>query len=524
MARGVSFGRLDFKLVGSSEKSKGRQEPETPFRILVLGDFSGRASRDLLDPGALARRRPILVDRDNLEEVMAGLGVEIRLSVGGPDRSPVSLGFSELEDFHPDRIFERLEVFQTLKETRQKLVDPRTFASAAAELRGWGATAEQEKAGDRPPEPPSVAPEPAGVAAAGLLDEIIETTAGQPPQVRPSGGSSEWNAFLQEVVKPHLLPRADPRQAELLATLDASTAELMRLILHHPDFQAIEAAWRGIHFLVSTLETDAELRLHLLDVSKGELAADLTATEDLRSTGTYKLFVEQTMETLGAEPWAVIAGNYAFDRTTEDAQLLGRMAKIARRAGAPFMAAAHPHLLGCDSLTETPDPDDWRQAVDEETGLAWEALRRLPEAPWVGLTLPRFLLRLPYGRETEPIERFDFEETSETWNHEHYLWGNPALASACLLGQAFSRYGWDLRPGVIRDIQGLPLHVYETQGESRIKPCAEVVLTERAAEIILDQGLMPLLSFRDRDTVRLARFQSPAKPPTELAGRWSRTN
>jgi type VI secretion system protein ImpC len=501
MARGVSFGRLDFKLVGSSEESKGRQHPETPFRILILGDFSGRASQDLLDPGGLARRRPILVDRDNLEEVMAGLGVEIQLSVVGPDCSPVSQRFGELEDFHPDRIFERLEVFQTLKGTRQKLVDPRTFASAAAELRGWGATADQEKAGDRPPEPPSVALEPAGVTAAGLLDEIIETTAGRPPQARPSGGSSEWSAFLQEVVKP----------------------QLMRLILHHPDFQAIEAAWRGIHFLVSRLETDAELRLHLLDVSKGELAADLTATEDLRSTGTYKLLVEQTMETPGAEPWAVMAGNYAFDRTTEDAQLLGRMAKIARQTGAPFIAAAHPHLLGCDSLAETPDPDDWRQAVDE-AGLAWEALRRLPEAPWVGLTLPRFLLRLPYGRETEPIERFDFEEMSETWNHEHYLWGNPVLASACLLGQAFSRYGWDLRPGVIHDIQGLPLHVYEVQGQSRIKPCAEVVLTERAAEIILDQGLMPLLSLRDRDTVRLARFQSPAKPPTELAGRWSRTN
>ena len=521
MSEPISFGKLDFKLVASMDEPGGRPEPETPFRILILGDFSGRANRGLSDSRALARRSPLLVDRDNLDEVISRLGVEIHLAMGGPDRPLVPIRFSELEDFHPDRIFEQLEVFQALRETRQKLADPRTFSSAAAEVRGWEATTAPAVASQRPPERPRVASPLSGLTTSGLLDEIMDRSEDRPSEARPSPGSSEWRAFLQEVVRPHLVPRADPRQAELVAALDASIAELMRTILHDPDFQALEAAWRGADFLVSRLETDAQLRLYLFDLSQAELRADLVATDDLRSTGTYRLLVEQTVATPGAEPWAVLVGNYTFDHTLEDAELLGRMAKIARGAGAPFIAAAHSHLVGCESLAETPDPDDWRGPTEAKGTPAWEELRKIPEASYLALALPRFLLRLPYGRETEPIERFDLEETADAFNHEHYLWGNPALASACLLAQGFSLHGWDLRPGAIKDIQGLPLHVYRIQHESRTKPCAEVLLTERAAEVILDHGLMPLLSFRDRDTVRVARFQSLADPVTRLAGRWT---
>lgn len=520
MSEPISFGKLDLKLVASTDEPGGRPDPETPFRILILGDFSGRVNRSLFESGSLAKRRPLLIDRDNSDDVMAKLAVEIGLPVGGPDRPPVPVRFGELEDFHPDRIFERLEVFQALRKTRQRLADPRTFASAAAEVRGWEAAVKPPAASERPSERPSVVSPLSGLTTAGLLDEILETTKGQPAEAKTSSASSEWGAFLQEIVKPHLVPRVDPRQAELVAALDASIAELMRTILHHPDFQAIEAAWRGVHFLVSRLETDAQLRLYLLDVSKAEVAADLASTEDLRSTGTYRLLVEQTVETPGGEPWAVVIGNFTFDQTREDGELLGRMAKIARRAGAPFIAAAHPHLAGCESLAETPDPDDWRRPVDADSIRAWEALRQIPEASYLALALPRFLLRLPYGRETEPIERFDLEEMPDAPNHEHYLWGTPALAAGYLLAQGFSQYGWDLRPGVIKDIQGLPLHVCKIKGESRTKPCAEVLLTERAAEIILGRGLVPLLSFRDQDTVRVARFQSLADPLRQLAGRW----
>jgi type VI secretion system protein ImpC len=295
---------------------------------------------------------------------------------------------------------------------------------------------------------------------------------------------------------------------------------MMRIILHHPNYQALESAWRGLDFLVSRLETDARLKLYVLDLSKSELAADLNDANDLRTTGMYKLLVEQTLETAGGDPWAAVAGIYTFGRTLEDAELLGRMAKIAAAAGAPFLAAADSNLLGCDSLVQTPDPDDWRSTMNEYQQAAWQALRKLPEAAYLGLALPRFLLRLPYGADTDPLEQFEFEEMSEIPEHEDYLWGNPCFACICLLGQSFSADGWDLQIGAAGDIDNLPLHVYREAGEPCIKPCAEALLTERAAEIIMNAGFMPLLSFREQDRIRLARFQSLTQPPTRLAGRW----
>jgi len=293
----------------------------------------------------------------------------------------------------------------------------------------------------------------------------------------------------------------------------------MRTILHHRDFQALEAGWRALHLLVQRLETGTELQLYLLDVSRDELGADLERARDLSATGTYQVLVERTVGTPGGRPWAVLVGNYTFDRTVRDVAFLSRMAKIARAARAPFLAASSPHVLGCRSLAETPDPANWQPPSAGEAEL-WNALRELAEASYLGLALPRFLLRLPYGKATEPLEEFPFEELPDGSPHEDSLWGNPAFACACLLGWAFTAHGWELRPGVFQEIDGLPLHVYQEHGESRAKPCAEALLTFRAAEIILDTGLMPLLSIRGRDAVRLGRFQSLRSPAARLEGRW----
>ena len=241
----------------------------------------------------------------------------------------------------------------------------------------------------------------------------------------------------------------------------------------------------------------------------------------MRSTGIYKLLAEQTVETFGGKPWTVLAGNYIFDNSHEDAELLGSIAKIAKAFGAPFISSVNDKVLGCESLAETPDTDDWQRLYGAEESQAWEALRKLPDAAYLGLALPRFLLRLPYGADTDPIEQFDFEEMSANPDHNDYLWGNPCFACVYLLAKAFTHHGWNLRPGIIQDIEGLPLYIYKENGESVVKPCAEVALTERAAEIILDKGIMPLLCFRNQDNIRLARFQSIADPLTSLAGRWS---
>jgi len=254
------------------------------------------------------------------------------------------------------------------------------------------------------------------------------------------------------------------------------------------------------------------LKLFLVDIAKPELAADLVAT--------YELLIEHSAGAHGAQSWAVLAGSYTFDRGSADIAVLARMAAVARHASAPFIAAASPSVLGCASFAETPEPRDWKPHADPEDAGNWYALRRLPQATWLGLALPRFLLRLPYGKQTESTEAFAFEEFPAKPRHEDYLWGNPALACACLLGEAFTESGGNLSPGEINEINGLPAHVYRADGESQLKPCAEVLLTEHTAEAILNHGLMPLLSMKGCDSVRLVRFQSIAEPAARLAGRW----
>ncbi len=520
MSKPISFGKLDLTVVGSMDELRGVPQSETPFRVLIFGDFSGRVNRGLLDAGtALAGWRPLAVDRDNIDELMGKLGVEVRLPLAGEGGPLVTIRFKELEDFHPDRIFQRVELFQTLRETRRKLDDPAAFASMSSRVRIWAGS----EAGVAP-EREAAAPEMPPIAAGGLLDHVVEKTEGRPAETGRAAGASDWDTFLDRIVRPYVVPSPDPQVGEVKAAIDAAATGLMSAILHHPDFQAIEAAWRGVHFVVSRTETDTALRPCLVDISKAELAADLMATEDLRSSATYGLLVEQTIGTPGGEPWAVLAGDYTFDETAEDAALLGRMARIASEAGAPFISGAHPHVAGAESLVEKTNPDEWHWLAGPEDRQAWEALRRLLEASYLGLALPRFLLRLPYGADTEPTEQFEFEEMDAVPEHAHYLWGNPCFACVHLLARSFSRYGWNLRPGLVLDVEGLPLHVYKERGESRAKACAEVVLTEDAVDHILDKGLMVLVSFRNQDRVRLARFQSLADPAAGLSGRWRQTN
>jgi type VI secretion system protein ImpC len=508
MPKRSSAENVKVNVLVETEKNSPVPDPETPFRVALLGDFSGRDNRGIVETGAALRnRRVYTIDRDNFSEVLSRLKVELHIPILGKDSPPVILHFTELDDFHPDRLFENLEVFDALKETRRSLKDPATFAALAKQLE-TSATPAAPSAQFRKTEP-----------SGNLLDQILDATGDRSPPVQ-SQRSSDLDEFVKQTVRPHRVSKPHPMQAELMTKVDAVSGELMRRILHHPDFQAIEAAWRGLYFLVSQVETDENLKLFLVDISKAELTADLLAADEVTSTGVYQLLVKQTEETGGEEFWALLAGNFSFDRTREDAALLSRLAKLARAAGAPFIAAAHPHLLGCDSLAETPDPDDWRLTTDNETLDAWAEVKELPEACFLGLVLPRFLLRLPYGKDTDPVERLDFEELEAKPRHEEYLWGNPSFACAYLLAQAFSQYGWNLHAGVIQDISGLPLHIYKEQGESRMKPCAETLLTQRAAEAILDQGFMPLLSFTNQDIIRLARFQSFADPPSPLLGRW----
>jgi len=516
MARPIDFGGVN--LTAGGDGAGARPTAETPFCVAILGDFSGRGNRGISEAKTIGKRRAVLVDRDNFDEVLGRAGAAIQLPMG--ESSSLELKFSELEDFHPDRIFERLDVFGKLRGLRGRLADAATFQKAAEELGlGSGAAAAAPK---KTGMTPVVAPSAAKLASGSLLDDMIEQTEARLATEGPRRGTDEVGDFARRMVAQHLVSNPDPRQPEILKVVDRAIGGLMRAVLHNPDFQALEAAWQAAFLLVRQLETGSQLKLYLIDISKEELAADLDSGKDLRDTGAYRLLVEQSVETPGAEPWTLIVGNYSFGAGEEDAELLSGMARIANRAGAVFLAGASPRLLGCAALESTPQPREWKAA--EKSG-GWSELRRRAEAGSVGLALPRFLLRLPYGKKTSPLETFEFEAFAEAPVHEDYLWGNAAFAVALLLGQAFSEAGWEMRPGSVAQMEKLPVHVYVTDGESQVKPCAEVLLTEDAVERMVEAGVMPLVSFKGREVVRVGRFQSIAEPLRGLAGggvRWGK--
>jgi type VI secretion system protein ImpC len=430
---------------------------DSPFYILVAGDFSGGAGR---------ARAPMLVDRDNFDDVLARIAPEVRLPVG---ESEIAIRFRELDDFHPDSLFARLGPFQALRDLRRRLADRSTFAAAAAEIA---------------PPPPS---------GAELLREMLGEDA-PPAAVAPPPAPGDWNRMLREMVAPYAEAAPDPRQPERIAQTDAAISGQMRAILHAPRFQALESVWRGLFFLIRRLETGEDLKVYILDMPQSEVVTDAGWSE-LR-----RIAVDEAIRMPGAQPWAVIAGLYAF--SAEEEAALSRIACVARDARAPFLSGLAPDVAG-----STP---------------AFASLRHSIAALSIGLALPRFLLRLPYGAETDSIDAFPFEEMPSPPEHQRYLWANPAIACACLLGEAFAREGWRMRPGSARDIAGLPLHVYRnSDGETAIQPCAEVLPTEDSVESLVERGFMPLVWFKGTDRVRLARFQSVFEPNAPLNGRWS---
>jgi type VI secretion system protein ImpC len=518
MSMQFSSEKMEFQLGTQTSFAPRKAKDDTPFCIAILADFSGRSNRGLCETSpSLAARKRIAVDVDNLEDLPMKLGCEVHVPLGSREEPRIPLRFSGLDDFHPDRIFDRLEVFQKLKTTRKLMQNPATFAEAASQVRSWVADDQEADKSEAQQAQGSTEQEESDIET---VERLLGKRSEQKPPSAPVSRIVNIDALIRETVKPYIIPAPDPQQADLLAQVDQAISGQMRAILQQPDFRQLEATWRMLHFLISRVETDETLKLYIIDVSKAELAADLASADALQSTGTYKFLVEQSVSVPGAEPYAVLVGDYTFDQTAEDIRLLQQLARIAQAAGAPLLATADSHFAGCQSLAATPDPNDWRWQPDPAVSQLWQQVRQSPEAAYIGLVLPRFLLRLPYGRDTDSIERFDFEEFSPLAGHEQYLWGNSTVICVCLLAEAFREFGWALTGGLGQDMSGLPMHIYTCDGEKHITPCAETILTERAMEVLIDRGLMPVLSIKGRDAVLLPRFQSIADPLSALAGPW----
>jgi len=482
----LSDHRIQVDLSVDPRAVDARPDVDAPFCIALFGDFSARAHRGSIDAGGtIATRESLLVDRDNLDDVLAGLRPELRVPVGDERDFAVRIEFQTLDDFHPDRLYERLPVFEGVRELRRRLAAP--------------ATREQ------PPRESSTAEQPPAAVGGNLLDQIVQQSpspyAGAAEERSPLEGG-DLQTYLNRIVSAHLVPDADPRRQTLLAELDAACAAGLRALLHHPDFQALEALWRGVQLITRAVESDADVRLHLFDVTKSELAADQRESADAANSRLCRLLAAGAPQS----GWGVLCGLYSFGPLAFDRDLVRHLGSVARVVKAPWISAGDPLLVGCTAIDSSPDPADWVAEPPPE----WHEVRRSPDARWIGLAMPGFLLRSPYGQRYNASDALPFEELSEAPTHAEYLWGNPALACLLLLVQGVAESGRPIYPGMNLELGGLPL--------LSSQPCTEALLGERAAERILDGGLMPLVSIRDTDRVRLRRFQSVADPLAALGG------
>jgi hypothetical protein len=478
-----------------------------------LGDFRGRSNRSLrYGKDRLEGCRSWPVDKDDFQDLLDRVAPRIHTQSG-------PLEFHDLDDFHPDALYADAPVFVELRRLRKLLRDPDTFRGAARELLS-AAT----------PNPPP--PQPAVVEGADLLDSILSGGAGgdlpsrgtvtQARSVSPPA-DAEWKSLIHGIVAPHLVPRADPRQEEMLAQLDQAIAQQMRLTLHDPAFQSLEAAWRSVFLLLDRLETGVGLEIRLIDLSLEELLADVTAPDrPLEETGLHRLLVDEAAGLPGAGAYSVLACLHTFEPSTEALRALGTIARIAERAGTPFVAAVSPEAVGCSRLDRAAEPRNWSfRAAGEENEAVWRELRALPQAEWLALAMPRFLLRTPYGEDGASTDLADFEELPARPDHGDFLWGFPAVACACLLGEAFTRSGWSLQPGALGVLDRRPVWHVGKGSDREMVPGAEVWLTDSAVERLLDRGLTPLVSIKGRDAIAVARLQSIANPPRPLRGPWS---
>ena len=488
---------MRFELTFGTSRTPRRRDEGAPWRILILSDLRGNAAEV---PERILERPLVRVDADNIDDVLARHAPSVVLGAqGGGER----LRFRAFEDFHPDALVENTPLFGRLLDLRRRLEHPGTFASAVAELRAEAA------AGDAVT-PEDVAPRAETDDGRSTFERLLgRKTAAKPIAQEPPSAFSTIDSLIRRIVAPHIVPAVDPQLPQLLSAVDVAMGDVMRRVLHDPGFQDVEATWRGIQWLVSSLELGEELELYLFHVTRDELSQGAGPESDL-----YRRLVDREARTQGGLELSALIGNYRFGATPEDLTALESMGALARAVGAPFVAECGAGLLGSSAVALQPDPRGWTP-LDPELDAKWSALRAGPVAPYVGLALPRFLLRLPYGGRSDPIEAFRFEEQPPRPEHESFLWGNPAFACAAIMARVLQADG---APPDAGDITGLPAFVSTAADEPRLQPCAEVCLTERAVEAILARGIMPLVGFKDRDAARLVRLQSIADSPTALGG------
>jgi len=354
-------------------------------------------------------------------------------------------------------------------------------------------------------------------AESSLLDQIVETGRFGDPSARERG-KGLIKEFVAQVLEGSMALGRDADQmiSARVAQIDHLISLQLNEVLHHPQFQKLESTWRGLKYLLEQSETGTQLKIRILNASKKDLLRDLQRAPEFDQSAMFKKVYEEEYGIFGGEPFGALVGDYEFSKHPEDLELLEKVSQVAASAHAPFLSAASSELLNMDSFTNLDQPRDIGKIFDSTEYAKWKGFRESEDSKYVCLTCPRILMRLPYGKETAPVEGFNFEEGVDGTDHSKYLWGNAAFALASKMTQAFATYGWCV---AIRGVEGgglvdgLPSHTFRTdEGDVALKCPTEIAITDRREKELADQGLVSLVHCKG--TVKAAFFsiQSCNKP------------
>ncbi|PID46603.1 MAG: type VI secretion system contractile sheath large subunit [Proteobacteria bacterium] len=300
----------------------------------------------------------------------------------------------------------------------------------------------------------------------------------------------------------------------LIKELDSKLSSQISEVMHHEKFQEMESAWRGLKLLVDKTNFRANIKLEILNLSKDDLREDLEDSPELLQSGIFQHIYKQEYDQAGGEPIAAVIGNYYFSQSNADVAMMKNMSAIAAGCHAPFIASANSKMLGLDSATQLHKIKDMDDLFGQSEYAKWRAFRDTEDARYLGLTFPRFLLRAPLNPEDNPSKAFDFTESVTGSEHSRYLWGNASIAFASRLTESFAANGWCVNirgpqaGGVVED---LPLHMYEDEGENKIKIPTEVMISDRQELELAESGFIPLTFYKNRDYACFFSAQSTQK-------------
>jgi type VI secretion system protein ImpC len=375
----------------------------------------------------------------------------------------------------------------------------------------------------------SSAPEPSAAAAAG-------TAAASPPEQQPSlldqiiaegrlARDEEQRALAKDLIGEFVdqvmagtMTVSKDTQAMInarIGQIDALLSKQLNAILHYEDFQKLEAAWRGLHYLVHQTETGPQLKLKVMNVSKKDLLKDMERAPEFDQSALFKKVYEEEFGTFGGAPFGAIVADYEFSRHPQDMALLEKISNVAAAAHAPFIAAANANLFNWDDFTELSGPRELSKTFETADYVKWRSFRDSEDSRYVGLCLPHILMRLPYGKNTTPVEAFNFEEDVDGTDHRKYLWGNAAYAYATRITDSFARHNWC---AAIRGVEGgglvtgLPVHTFQTDaGDVALKCPTEIAITDRREKELSDLGFLPLVHCKNTDYAAFFGGQSAQK-------------